>query len=188
MTNKLTQAQDVFLDKINQICSKLGLNNIMAQLYSLLYLSGKTMSLDDMVERLKISKGSVSINIRALENYGAVRRVWVKGSRRDFYEAESDIYKVIMERVRSLLRDRLSEADEMIDLSNNSLIAANIGADNLRDSEAIVVFEQRLAELRILKDKMKSLFDLFNSGVLDNILIAQESEKHASKDSELIAQ
>lgn len=185
MANKLTQAQDVFLDRINQICSKLRLNNIMAQLYSLLYLSGKTMSLDDMVERLKISKGSVSVNIRALENYGAVRRVWVKGSRRDHYEAEPDIYKVIMERVRSLLRDRLTETDEMIDASQNYLITVNAGVDNVQDAETIEVFKQRLSKLKIMKDKVMSLFDLFDSGVLDSILLDKDHGKQVNKETAL---
>ena len=173
------------MDKINQICARLGLNSIMVQLYSLLYLSSKIMSLDEMVERLKISKGSVSVNIRALENYGAVRRVWIKGSRRDHYEAEPDIYKVILARVRALLRDRLSEADEMIGSSSDYLIAANAGVDNVQDAEAVAVFEQRLAEFRIMKDKVMSLFDFFNSEALDNLLLDKGSNRQAHKESTL---
>jgi len=84
MNEDLVKAQDVFLQKINKICRDFGLNNIMAQLYAILYFSKEPLSLNDMLERLKISKGSVSINIRALERYGAVRRIWVKGSRKDY--------------------------------------------------------------------------------------------------------
>src|SRR3989338_5938972 len=114
MNENLTNAQDVFLNEINQICSKFGLNNIMAQLYAILYLSDKPLSLDDMVDRLRISKGSASINIRALERYGAVRRVWIKGSRRDYYEAEADIVKVVVGRIRSMVNGRLTELEHMI--------------------------------------------------------------------------
>ena len=79
MSEELEKAQDGLLGKLNQLCAKFGLNNIMAQLYTILYLQNKPMSLDEMVERLKISKGSVSTNIRSLERYGAVRKVWIKG-------------------------------------------------------------------------------------------------------------
>lgn len=66
--------QDVVLEKLSQLCGKFSLNNITVQRYTILYLSSKALSLDEMAERLKASEGSVSINIRALERYGAVRR------------------------------------------------------------------------------------------------------------------
>lgn len=168
MNEQLTQAQDVFLDKINQICNRSGLNNIMAQLYAILYLSNKSLSLDDMVERLKISKGSVSVNIRALERYGAVRRVWVKGSRRDYYEAETDISKVIIDRMKSMAQGRLSEVDDIINSSSHALNAVN--PSDKEEKEAIKVFKQRLDNLRKLQTKVQTLFNLFNSGLLNNRL------------------
>ena len=66
MNENLIKVQDIFLNRINHICKKLGLNNVMAQLYAILYLNNEPLSLDDMVERLKISKGSASVNITAL--------------------------------------------------------------------------------------------------------------------------
>lgn len=168
MNEQLTQAQDVFLDKINQICSKFGLNNIMAQLYAILYLSNKPMSLNDMVERLKISKGSASTNIRALERYGAVRKVWVKGSRRDYYEAEANISKVIIDRIKSMAQSRLSEVDDMVNSSSHALNAVN--SSDKEEKEAIKVFKQRLDRLKDLQNKAQSLFNLFNSGFLNNML------------------
>lgn len=185
MDSKLTQAQDVFLDKINQICSKFGLNNVMAQLYSLLYLHSKTMSLDEMAELLKISKGSVSVNIRALESYGAVRRVWVKGSRKDYYEAESDIYKVIMDRVKSLVGGRLLEVEDMIESASKVFDSAKPGADRQED-ESAKVFGERLSELKRLKDKAQALFNLLNSGLLSGIL--PDTDSRISKETELFVE
>lgn len=168
MDEKLTKAQDIFLDRINQICNKFGLNNVMAQLYAILYLNSKPISLNDMAERLKISKGSASINIRALERYGAVKRVWVKGSRRDFYEAEADISKVIMDRIKSMAESRLSEVDEMI---NSSYTALNsFDSSDADEKEVMMVFNQRLGELRNLHKKATQLFTLFNSGLLNGLL------------------
>ena len=77
MNEELLKAQDIILAKVDYICSKVGLNNVMAELYFILYFSHKPLSLDEMAERLNISKGSVSVNIRALERYGAVKRMWI---------------------------------------------------------------------------------------------------------------
>src|SRR3989338_7976791 len=163
MTAKLEKAQDIFLDKVNQICNKFGLNNIMAQLYAVLYLSNKPLSLSDMVERLKISKGSVSVNIRALERYRGVRQIWVKGSRRDFYEAETDISKVMMDIIRSMAASRLAEFDDIV--SSSSKVLDSISLSSKEDDESVKVFKERLARLNGLRAKARDLFDLFNSGL-----------------------
>jgi len=165
MNKNLTDVQDVFLGKINQICNKFGLNNIMAQLYAILYLSNKTFSLSEMAERLKISKASASINIRALERYGAVRRVWVKGSRKDYYEADTDINKVIMDRVRSMGERRLSEVDGMLKSSYQILDSV----DSM-DKETIRAFKERLDKLERIYSQAQALFNLFNSGLVSNVL------------------
>lgn len=167
MSNALTNAQDVLLGKINQICNKFGLNNIMAQLYAILYLSNRPLSLDDMVERLKISKGSASINIRALEGYRVVRQVWVKGSRKDFYEAETDISKVIKDRVRAMAEKRVFEVDDMIRSTEQAL--GSIVAQDTAEMEGIEIFKQRLGRLKDLYDQAKGIVELLNSDLLDNM-------------------
>lgn len=168
MTEKLADVQDVFLGKISQMCSKFGLNNIMAQLYAILYFANKSLSLDDMVERLKISKGSASINIRALERYGVVRKVWVKGSRRDFYESDGDISKVIMGRIKSMAQHRLSEVEEMISFSYAAL--DTVDSSGKEEKESVKVFKQKLDEIRDMHSKAQSLFNLFDSNLLTNML------------------
>ena len=168
MDNSLSKAQDVFLSSINQICGKFGLNNIMAQLYAILYLSQKPISLDDMAKRLKISKGSVSINIRALESYGAVARVWVKGSRKDYYKTQNSITKVIMDRIRSMGEKRLSELEDTIKTSYS--ILDSISAKDEEERREAELFKQKVDELNGIYEKAKSLFELFNSDLLGNIL------------------
>lgn len=180
MNKRLIKVQDIFLERTNHICKKLGLNNVMAQLYAVLYLSNEPLSLDDMVDRLKISKGSASVNIRALENYGAVRRVWVRGSRRDYYEADTDIVKVIMERVNLIARLRLSEVDELMKTSLK--ILDSVKPSDKDEDAAIKAFRQKLDKLEALRIQARSLFDLVNSGLLTNLLNNKptESEKESS--------
>lgn len=167
--DKLMAVQDIFLEKLNTVCEKFGLNNIMAQLYVILYLNSKPLSLSDMVKELQISKGSVSINIRALERYGAVKRVWVKGSRKDYYEAEPDIARVIMQRVRAMASDRLSEIDDMLKSSYDMLNSAD--SQNGGTNERREMFKEKLKTLKDLHEKAKSMFELLNSTLLKGALL-----------------
>ncbi len=181
MNEELSKAQDIILSKINQICRKLGLNSLMSQLYTVLYLSDGPMPLDSMVERLKISKGSVSVNIRALERYGAAKKVWVKGSRKDYYEAEMDIINIIIERVKSLARDRLLEVEDMLRASYGAI--NHIIPSNKKDQQTINAFKQKLDTLRNFQQKAKSMYDLFNTDLLNNVLINKENQAKKEKNS-----
>ena len=183
MDKNLMAAEDVFLNKVNQICGKFGLNDIMAQLYAVLYLSNTHLSLDDMVERLKISKGSASINIRALERYGVVKKVWVKGSRKDYYEAEMDIAKVVISRLRAMAQNRLSEVDDMLISSYSSLDCLNDG--NLEETEEMKLFKQKLDKLGDLYSQAKSLFSLFDSSLLMSGIAGSPKKEVENKEPEV---
>ena len=86
----LDDAVEVFVQGAGKISSALlgMINRVGGQIYALLFLSEEPLSLDDIGERLGVSKSNISINIRMLEDYNLVRKVWVKGSRKDYYAAE----------------------------------------------------------------------------------------------------
>ena len=98
---------DEFVEVIGHLGAGIGLSKVACQLYAFLFIQGKPLSLDEMAEGLKISKGNVSINIRALENWGAVKKIWKKGSRKDFYSCEEDIPKIVITRLREGLSKRI---------------------------------------------------------------------------------
>ena len=69
-----------------------GLPKLMGKVVGLLLYHGEPLSLDDITEQLHVSKGPVSQIMRRLREHNLVRRIWVPGSRRDFYQAEPDIF------------------------------------------------------------------------------------------------
>ena len=184
MSENLSKAQDIILEKINQICREFGLNNIMAQLYAVLYFVNKPLSLDDMVEKLKISKGSVSVNIRALERYGIARRIWVKGSRRDYYEAEQDITKVIMDRIKSMARRRISEFGNMLDTAYNAL--RSVDSIKAEEKEDIKIFKDKLDVFRNIQDRVESVFNLLDSDLVTNMLTKQTKKDSKTDKNEIL--
>lgn len=102
MSNALEEIREGTIDSMGRISSFWGFSKITGQLYGLLYLSFKPLTLDEMAESLAVSKGNVSINIRTLERWTMVKRIWVKGDRKDYYEAETDFWKI----VKGVLRER----------------------------------------------------------------------------------
>lgn len=68
------------------------LNPLEARLFAYMYLTGETMTLDEMSEVLGKSKTSMSTSVRGLADLNLVSRVWVKGVRKDLYEANGQLF------------------------------------------------------------------------------------------------
>lgn len=150
MNRKLEMAQDKFIESIGKLCGSFGLNKFVAQLYAVLYLSNKPLSLDEMAEELEVSKGSVSINIRELEKWGAVKNIWVKGSRKDYYEAEPDVKKVAINKIRSGVRKRIEQVSDMIE-EFRELTRSAEGEMTDEDRKMLKAYNEKLKKIEDMK-------------------------------------
>ncbi len=93
----LQTVHDNMLDGLGQLSNYFGFPKVMGQIFGALLMADRPLCLDDLVERLDISKATASMNVRTLENMGMVRQVWVRGSvgKRKYYEAETDFWQII---------------------------------------------------------------------------------------------
>jgi DNA-binding transcriptional regulator GbsR (MarR family) len=57
-------------------------------------MSGAALSMDDIMQRLAISRGNVSMNLSKLVEWGIVRRVHKRGDRREYYESLGDVWEM----------------------------------------------------------------------------------------------
>src|SRR5258707_14693216 len=71
-----------------------GISPTMAEIHGLLYVTGAALSMDDIMERLGISRGNVSMNLSKLAEWGLIRRVHQRGDRRDYYESLRDVWEM----------------------------------------------------------------------------------------------
>jgi DNA-binding transcriptional regulator GbsR (MarR family) len=94
LTARLEAVEDRFLDLWDTMSSLWGISPTMARIHGLLYISGAAMSMDDIMARLAISRGNVSMNLSKLVEWGLVRRVHKRGDRRDYYESLRDVWEM----------------------------------------------------------------------------------------------
>ena len=87
----------------------LGLPRSIGEIYGLLFVSRDPLSLDDLVERLGISKGSASQGLRMLRNLGAVREADGNGNgeRRTYYEPAVELKRLVGGFIREQIRPHL---------------------------------------------------------------------------------
>jgi HTH-type transcriptional regulator, glycine betaine synthesis regulator len=94
LRQRLITVEDQFVELWNNMASLWGISPTMARIHGLLYITGKAMSMDDIMERLGISRGNVSMNLSKLLEWGLVRRVHKRGDRKEYYESLSDVWEM----------------------------------------------------------------------------------------------
>lgn len=101
---RLAEAQERFILEWGRLGSHWGINRTMAQIHALLLVSARPYTVDEIIERLAISRGNASISLRELVDWGVVRRYRLPGDRKDFYESDGDMWfmfsQIIKERKR----------------------------------------------------------------------------------------
>lgn len=97
------QLVDVFVDGVKV----LGLPRSIGEIYGLLFISPQPLSLDDLVTRLGISKGSASQGLRMLKGLGAVREAATDNERRTHYEPAIELKRLVGGFIREQVRPHL---------------------------------------------------------------------------------
>lgn len=147
----LTAVHDSMVDGLGQLSEYFGFSKVMGQLYGALLMSPKPLCLDDMMDRLDISKASVSMNMRTLEHMGMVRQVWVRGrgDRRKFYEAETAFWQIIS----NILSGReMRDVDRalMVMTKNAERLSASMSSMSAEDREQAQLYLERIVQMQAL--------------------------------------
>jgi DNA-binding transcriptional regulator GbsR (MarR family) len=113
----LSPAKRSFVETWGEMGSRWGISRTMAQIHALLIAQDEPMCTDEIMAELKISRGNANMNLRELLGWSLVRKVVRLGERKEFFEAEKDIWRIFCNIVRERQRrevDPLLEAFEQI--------------------------------------------------------------------------
>ena len=148
--DSLTEARDLAIDACGRIAEFWGFTRTMGRTFGLLYISHDPLAQAEIQERLGISAGSASMTLSALGRWGVVHKVWVRGQRREHYQAETDFWKMISGVLNERERREISAAVEVVGRAEASARAvqasARAGGPRRARADADFVVE-RLARL-----------------------------------------
>jgi len=94
MSEGLKKAKARFVSTWGDMASQWGINKTMARIHALLMASDAALSVDDIMGALAISRGNASMNLRALMDWGLVKRVSVGSERREYFQSEKDVWNM----------------------------------------------------------------------------------------------
>ncbi len=82
-------------DAVGELIESWGFKRNMGRLWTVLYLEDHPLTAADLQERLGLSSGAVSMLLAELLQWGAVKKSWVVGDRREHFEPETSIWKMV---------------------------------------------------------------------------------------------
>ncbi|RZL08723.1 MAG: MarR family transcriptional regulator [Rubrivivax sp.] len=79
-----------------------GVNRTVSQIHALLYITGRPMHAEEIVETLGVARSNVSNSLRELQGWKLARLVHMPGDRRDHFETSTDVWEMF----RTIVRER----------------------------------------------------------------------------------
>jgi HTH-type transcriptional regulator, glycine betaine synthesis regulator len=147
-TGPLSAQEQEVLDWFVDFTALLSVPASVGHIFGLMYLAGQPLPFENFVERLGISKGSVSQGLHFLRNLEAVRVVTVAGDRREFYEAEISPTRLVAGFLQKKVQPRLKASAERLARLERSL-------EDSGDAAATPMLADRVRRLHIWNQRAR---------------------------------
>jgi len=145
----MEEAKKLIIELFSELAKIHGLNKSVGAVYAILYLSNKPLTISDIMEELKISKGNVSMSLKKLEELGFVKKVWVRGDRKNYYTAIDGF---------SSIKDIAKKKYDLIAKTYEDLKKLE---EKCIDEEKDLI-RQKLKELEKMKKASKKILEVLN--------------------------
>jgi DNA-binding transcriptional regulator GbsR (MarR family) len=148
-TGDLPEAVRRFVLHWGDMGGQWGVNRSVSQIHAFLYLSDKPQTAEDIADALTMARSNVSNSLKELIAWGLIRRVPVMGDRRDFYEAESDVWTIAAKIVAGRKERELDPAIAVLKVCV---------ADSQKDPHVHATAKKRLKEMLAFTETVNDFY------------------------------
>ena len=157
---QLRVAQDLFIRRWGEMGQTWGINRTMAEIHALLYICATPLCTDDVMDRLNISRGNASMSLRALCDWGIIRRLHKRGERREYFESLGDVWEMFSIIAAERKRREMDPVLETIKQCQKMLDESSLGKSAAKQPE-VMATRQRLASMEEFMDLTNKIFQQF---------------------------
>nr|WP_048203489.1 ArsR family transcriptional regulator [Methanocaldococcus infernus] len=137
----MMNSKKLIIEMFSEIARVHGLSKSVGAIYGLLFYYERPMSLDEIVEELKISKGNASMSLKKLEELGFVKRTWIEGERKNFYQISESF---------SSIKDIARRKHEIIKSYYEKLKEENLDEKKLEKIRKMLILSEKI--LKVLEE------------------------------------
>jgi DNA-binding transcriptional regulator GbsR (MarR family) len=119
----LAETRAKFIAGWGALGSSWGISKSIAMTHALLLISEEPLSTDEVMAELGVSRGNANTSLRELIGWGLIRKVVRLGERREYFEAEQDVWTIFCTVARERKRREIEPALALLE----SCVAATKG-------------------------------------------------------------
>lgn len=108
----LSRATDISIETMGRMAEFWGFTRTQGRVFCMLFLSARPLTQAELAEHLDVSPANISMSLNGLLRWGAIHKVYEKGSRKVRYEAEPELRKIIRSVLGGREQNELHEAVE----------------------------------------------------------------------------
>lgn len=155
-------------DAVGALIEAWGFKRNMGRMWVVLYLEDHPLNAGELGERLGLSTGAVSMLLTEMQEWGVIKKAWVVGERREHYEAETSIWKVVSRVLRERELQWIRTAHETFAEAHAALVPTD---------ERTAFIEKRVANLLQLAQVGEHLLEAVLQGeAIDSLPIKTMGE------------
>jgi len=159
------EAKELLIQAWGTLGSSWGINKTMAQIHALLLINSGSLSTEQIMADLQISRGNANINTRGLIDWGLVHKVLKPGDRKEYFTAEKDMW----ETTRQIARERRRrELEPVIKVLNQ---VQQVSEQSNAEAAELVRVTKELSFLAKKADSFLNMISDFNQGRFLNFLL-----------------
>jgi len=151
----LLDAKREFISEWGNLGAAWNISRAMAEIHGLLLVTDTPVSTDDIMDLLKVSRGTVNANVRELMDWGLISKRRMPGDRREYFIAEKDIWKVA---TLVIAQRRRKELDPLVKLASDLKVdgkdkESKAFTDLLNQIKSFAEYSGKLAEIAVKSDR-----------------------------------
>ncbi len=127
-----------------------GVNRSVAQIQALLFLSATPLNAEQISDQLGIARSNVSNSLKELVTWKLIRRVPIPGDRREYFEAESDVWEIAM---------RIAQGRKEREIDPARQVLADCIAAAEKDSNLDAVALERMKDMQSFLETMDGWYN-----------------------------
>lgn len=151
----------LFIRRWGELSGYWGISRTMAEIHALLLVSIEPVCTDDVMEKLLISRGNASMNLRQLVDWGLIEKVHIRGDRKEYFTCRTDVWEmfetILRQRRRREVEPIIETIDRCVEMAAEEQPPARSNGAPPAD---VNVYRDRLKEMQKFLKTMGSLMDM----------------------------
>jgi HTH-type transcriptional regulator, glycine betaine synthesis regulator len=128
-SHALSRADLAVADAVGALMELWGFRRQLGRIWAVLFLSDRPLAAPELCDRLQISTGLLSMSLAELRTWGVVRSVEVRGDRKEHFEAETHVWRMVARVLREREKHAVEEALAAFERAHAEVRAARADVD-----------------------------------------------------------